>query len=109
MPEITGIEAGSLVILHCQNPKEKLWGALVRLDTVGTVIRGLDLNSVEDWMRQERDGSDRLIMPTTQFYPMHRIERMYLDESSAAFEGFGDRFRATCGHDASDALHRVHA
>ena len=51
---MTGIEPGSLVVINCSNPREKFWGLLIRLDPVGAVIRGLDLNSVEDWLRQEQ-------------------------------------------------------
>jgi hypothetical protein len=98
------IEPGQLVILHCCNPKEKIWGLLVRLDGVGAVVRGLDLNSVEDWLRQEIAGSEPLIAPSTQFLPVHRVERIFLDESSAAVPGYGDRFRTASGRDPREAL-----
>ena len=41
-----GIGEESLVIVHCGNPREKMWGVVVRLDAVGLVLRGLDLESV---------------------------------------------------------------
>jgi len=99
-----GIAPGELVILHCCSPKEKIWGLLVRLDNVGVVVRGLDLNSVEDWLRQEVSGAPTLIAPSTQFVPIHRIERIFLDESSAAVPGYGDRYRTACGRDPREAL-----
>jgi hypothetical protein len=99
-----GIDSGSLVIVHCANPKEKVWGVLMRLDTVGAVIRGLDINSVEDWIRQERAGRDPGIGPSTFFLPTHRILRIDLEESHGAVEGYGDRFVALCGRDARQAL-----
>ena len=101
---VSGIEEGSLVIVHCSNPREKMWGAVVRLDGAGVVVRGLDLESVEDWLRQEKAGGDTLIHPTTFFVPMQRILRLDLDESTVSVPSYGDRFLAACGRDVRDAL-----
>ena len=98
------IEAGSLVVAHCQNPKEKIWGELLSIDVAGVVVRGLDLSSVEDWLRQEREGDERFIAPTTVFVPMHRVERVYLDESSPMASSFADRYAEAPGGDVRDAL-----
>ncbi len=101
---VDGIEAGSLVILHCGNPREKMWGLLMRLDGVGAVIRGLDLDSVEDWLRQEKVGGERMIGPTTFFLPMSRVLRIDLDESTTVIDSYGDRYRTACGREVRDAL-----
>ena len=98
------IDPEALVVVHCANPKEKLWGLLLRLDVVGVVLRGLDLTSVEDWLRQERADEDRLIGPTTLFIPAHRLVRIDLDESNLAVESYGDRYAAACGRDVRNAL-----
>lgn len=98
------IDAGALVIVHCRDPKEKMWGVLLRLDAVGLVVRGLDLESVEDWLRQERSGDDPLIGPSTCFIPSHRILRVDLDESGAAVDSFGDRYTEACGRDVLEVL-----
>jgi hypothetical protein len=98
------IEVGSLVILHCAQPKEKIWGVLVRIDAIGIVIRGLDLSSVEDWLEQERQQAEPMIGPSTQLVPMHRVERIYLDESTPVIDSYSDRYRAACGIDVRDAL-----
>ncbi len=99
-----GIETGSLVIVNCGNPREKMWGSLVRLDTSGVVVRGLEIETMDDWLRQERGGGEALIGPSTFFVPMHRVIRIDLDESRGALESFADRFRAACGRDVRDAL-----
>lgn len=99
------IEQGSLVILHCMNPKEKLWGELIKLDQVGAVIRGLELYSVEDWLRQLKDTETvGYVSPSTVFVPIHRVERIYLDETTEAAECYADRYRALCGGDVLEAL-----
>lgn len=99
-----GIDAGELVIVHCRDPREKMWGVLLRLDAVGLVLRGLDLDSVEDWLRQECGGQQPLMAPSTFFVPTHRITRVDLDESRAAVASYADRFAEACGRDVREAL-----
>ena len=99
-----GIGKHSLVVLHCGNPKEKMWGVVVRLDGVGVVLRGLELGSVDDWLRQLRTESEAMIGPTTFFVPMHRVLRIDLDESGPAVESIGDRFRNATGRDVRTDL-----
>ena len=99
-----GMGPGSIVIVNCSNPREKMWGCVVQLDLSGVVIRGLDLEAIEDWLRQERSGGDPLIGPSTFFVPMHRVLRIDLDESNTAVESFADRFEAACGRDVRDVL-----
>ena len=98
------VDVGSLVVLHLANPREKHWGLLLRIDELGVVMRGLDLDSVEDWLAQERAGADRLIAPSTFFVPSHRLVRIDLDESGPVVTGYGDRFRSETGHDVRQAL-----
>jgi hypothetical protein len=101
---VNAIEPGAVVIVHCMNPKEKLWGVLLRLDPVGVTVRGMDVGSVEDWMRQESTDGDRSLAPSTFLVPSHRLVRIDLDESSGAVPGFADRFRAMCGRPVEEAL-----
>jgi hypothetical protein len=101
---VDDVREGALVILHCGNPREKMWGAVTRLDEVGVGLRGLDLDSVEDWLRQERAGTERLIGPTTFFVPMHRVLRIDLDETCPAVESYGDRYSSACGRDVREVL-----
>ncbi len=98
------VEEGALVVVHCLQPKEKLWGVVLRLDRLGVVVRGLDLNTVEDWLRQTISGGEPLIGPSTVFVPMHRVERIFLDESTGAAAGIGDRFRSATGGDVVEIL-----
>ncbi len=98
------IEVGALVVVHCTAPREKLWGVLLRLDGVGAVIRGLDLASVEDWLRQLRSEGETLLGPSTVFIPSHRVEKIALDESSGPFTSYGERFAEVSGGDIRDVL-----
>lgn len=95
---------GSLVVVHCHNPSEKMWGKLLRLDPLGVVLRGLNLNSIEDWLAQEKIGQDGFITPSTVFIPVHRLERIYIDESTRVAPALGERFTEACGVDVREAL-----
>jgi len=101
---VPSVEAGSVVILHCANPREKHWGLLIQMDALGVVLRGLDLESVEDWFAQERGGGDPLLAPSTFFVPTHRLVRIDLDESGPVVTGYGERFRRENGRDVREAL-----
>jgi len=102
--DIPGIEVGALVVVHCTNPREKHWGLLIRIDELGVVLRGLDLESVEDWLAQERGGGDPLITPSTFLLPTHRVIRLDLDETGPVVVGYGDRFARECDRDVRKAL-----
>jgi hypothetical protein len=98
------VEPGAVVVVDCMNPKEKLWGVLLRLDGAGAVLRGLDLASVEDWLQQEKAGEEAFIGPTTVFIPTHRLQRIYLEESRVGMLCFADRYRESCGGEVKAAL-----
>ena len=98
------VEPGELVIVCCTGPREKIWGVLLRLDATGALVRGIDLHSVEDWLRQGAAGREAAVSPSTVLIPTHRLERIYLDEASGGAPGIGERYRAASGADAREAL-----
>ena len=101
---MNSMEVGAVVIVHCRDPKEKFWGLLQRLDGVGVALRGLDLGGVEDWLRQEAAGGERLLTPSTLFIPLHRVQRIDLDEAVGPVAGFAERFRDVTGADVREVL-----
>jgi hypothetical protein len=94
---------GASVVLYLRDPKEKVWGILVSMSTPGVVVRGLDLEVFDDWMRQESRREDVLIGLTTLFYPMNRIERMERDETIGPLTSYADRFAAEVGKTVLEA------
>ncbi len=103
------LEVGNVVIVHCRDPREKLWGLLQRLDGVGVALRGMDLGAVEDWLRQEAGGRERLLAPATFFIPLHRVQRIDLDEQVGPVPAFADRYRDASGDDVREVLgHMAH-
>lgn len=100
------VEVDELVVVHCSNPKERLWGVVLKMDALGLVVRGLALESAEDWLRQHARGGQPEVEvgPSTVFLPAHRIERVYLDESTGPVQSLGDRFADATGRDARREL-----
>ena len=96
MAEGGGLEPGVPVLLYLHSPREKVFGVLLSLDPAGAAVRGLDLVSLEDWMRQEIRGDTGLALGSA-FYPMWRIERVEADETVGDIEGFADRYRRLTG------------
>jgi hypothetical protein len=94
---------GAPVVLYLRDPKEKVWGILVSMTTPGVVVRGLDLEVFDDWMRQEARRDEVLIGLSTLFYPMNRIERMERDETVGPLTSYADRFTREVGRTVLDA------
>jgi hypothetical protein len=99
-----GLTEGSTVVVYLQGPKEKVWGVLVSLTPSGVVLRGVDLETFDDWMRQEARGDETLIGPLTLFYPMHRIVRMERDETVGPLTSYADRFAREVGRTVTAVL-----
>ena len=87
----------SIVILSLQSPKEKIWGELLAITPAGITIRGVDLNSFEELLRQAAAGELGGGAISTAFYPMHRVERMAMDESSPDIPSLAQRFQKRVG------------
>lgn len=96
---------GAPVLMTLNSPREKFWGAILTISQAGVSIRGIGLESFEDFLRQVRDGES--VTASAVFFPMHRIERMELDERNGDVPSMYERFKVKCGHDASEFLSGV--
>jgi hypothetical protein len=98
------IVSGSPVILYLQSPKEKVWGFLLGLTEAGVVVRGIDLASFDDWLRQESRREERTLGLNTVFFPIGRVEKMERDETVGPMEGYADRFAREVGKTAREVV-----
>jgi regulatory Fis family protein len=98
------MDAHSIVIVSLHSPKEKVWGELLVINPSGVTLRGIDLNSFDHFIRQmnEPDG-ERMGFPTI-FFPMHRVERIALDEPSGSIPSMNELFARKLGRSLSDYL-----
>jgi hypothetical protein len=88
----------SAVLVSLQNPKEKFWGVVLSVQTSGITVRGIDLNSFDDWSRGVAKGDGDMGLSTT-FFPIHRVERVTVDETVGSALSLAETFEARVGED----------
>jgi hypothetical protein len=91
------VEAGSIVIVSLTTPREKMWGQLLLLEAKGVTIRGIELDAFDDFIRQVMKKEETSVGLNTVFLPMHRVERIMVDEPSGSIPSLSDRFHAKVG------------
>ena len=94
--------AGAVVIATLSNPREKLWGAILHLSSIGLSLRGVDLSSFDDFTTQIRDGEP--FAAGVMFFPMHRLERLELDLPEGSLPSLAQRFAQKTGLDPAPIL-----
>lgn len=98
-----GILPGSPVVVYLHSPREKLWGLMHELNQAGVYLRGIDLNTFDDWTNMIVRG-ERNIGLTHVFLPMWRIERVSLDETVDEIPSLTDRFYTKVGISINEYL-----
>jgi hypothetical protein len=98
------LDPNSIVILSLHTPKEKIWGVLASMNSSGVTVRGIDLNSFDDFIRQVLDPEGERIGLPTLFFPMQRVERIALDEPHGSIPSMAGRFEQRVGRSLRDYL-----
>lgn len=102
------MEAGSIVVLHLLNPSEKYFGVLHSIGPAGITMRGINLSSFEDWMRVVVANEIDTLGPNTVFFPLLRIERIFLDEPVGRVESLSQIFERRVGQPVREYLEPGH-
>jgi hypothetical protein len=85
------IQKGETILIVLQSPREKLWGVLEEISPAGIFLRGIDLNSFDDWTRAIAHD-EPFIGFTDMFVPMWRVERLTRDETSGGVPSLVEQF-----------------
>lgn len=85
-------------------PREKFWGVLHDTSPSGVTVRGIALDAFESWMREVARRVETSSFPATVFFPLHRVERVFADETSGEVESYAERFRSIVGEDVRNYL-----
>jgi hypothetical protein len=91
------------VILNLHSPREKIWGVLLSINSFGVTVRGIDINSFDDWSRSVAAQSDAMGL-STMFVPMIRVEKVILDETIGPIKSFSDQFYERVGRTALEVM-----
>lgn len=94
---------GAVVIAYLQNPRERFWGVVRRLDATGLVMEGIELGSFDDWVRQVGEGGAGLSLSTV-FYPLLRVEKLLLDAEDGAVPSMASQFEKRVGRSLREAF-----
>jgi hypothetical protein len=94
---IEGFDSSSLIILNLVNPKEKFFGLLTALSAAGVTMRGINLDSFDDWIHQVARNDEPNLDLMTMFVPLFRVERIFLDEPSGSIQSYAQRFEGVVG------------
>ncbi len=98
------MEPHSIVVLSLHSPKERLWGELISISASGVTLRGMDLNSFDDFVSQVLHPEGERIGLPTLFFPMLRIERIALDEPRGSIPSLAGMFEKKVGRSLGDYL-----
>src|SRR5258708_375469 len=94
------MQIDTFVVVYLHSPRERWWGLLRWVAPAGITLRGLSLESFEPWARSVARHEEGEMCPSTVFFPMNRVERIYEDESTLAILSHADQFREWTGEDA---------
>lgn len=98
------MKINSIVIINLQGPTERFFGRLLEISPPGITVRGIDLNAFEDWMNYITYREESGVQPTTIFFPLHRIEKIILDEGIGAIPSLSDTFLTKVGSSVEEHL-----
>lgn len=84
------------MILSLQNPREKIWGVLLSINSFGVTLRGIDINSFQDWVRSVANNTESMSL-STMFLPMMRVEKVTLDENFGMYKSCSEQFQERVG------------
>ena len=91
------MDTGQLVLVTLHNPREKFWGIMEALTPAGVSVRGLDLQSLDDFMQLVKSGE--AASASTVFFPMHRVQRIELDARTGDLPTLAEQFKTQTGKD----------
>ena len=98
-----GIQSGTFVVVVLHSPREKYWGRLDEIATAGVFLRGLDLNSFDDWVRA-LVHEESFVGISDLFFPMWRLERISKDENSGAIPSLHQQVEQRTGRTVEELL-----
>jgi len=99
-----GFPPGACVIVNLVIPKEKFFGILGSLSAAGITLRAVNLDSFDDWIRQLAGDEEPDLGLMTMFFPLFRVERIFLDEPAGAIKSYAQRFEEVVGQPIGEYL-----
>ena len=99
-----GMLPGAIVVVSLHSPKERIWGQLLSMNQAGISLLGIDLSAFDDFVRQVKNPVQGAAGLPTVFYPMHRVERIALDEERDGIPSLAQTFKQQVGQRLDEYL-----
>ena len=103
---------GTCVVVNLGKPREQVFGILEHLDSSGAVLLAISIEGVDDWIREvvaaREEARGASISLAVTFFPMHRIERIVLDEKDQGLPSIHQRFEERVGRPLVDWAREHH-
>jgi hypothetical protein len=97
------IAAGTAVVVVLHSPREKCWGLLDEINAAGVFLRGLDLNSFDDWLHSLLH-EEPFVGVNDLFFPLWRVERLTRDETAGGVPSLCEQAERRIGRSVPDLL-----
>ena len=97
------IASGTAIVVVLHSPREKCWGLLDEITAAGVFLRGLDLNSFDDWLHSLLHD-EPFIGVNDVFFPLWRVERLTRDETAAGVPSLCEQAERRTGHSVAELL-----
>ena len=97
------IDSGTPVLVVLHSPREKCWGLLDEITAAGVFLRGLDLNSFDDWLHSVLHN-ESFIGVNDLFFPLWRVERLTRDETAEGVPSLSEQAERRTGHSVAVLL-----
>ncbi len=94
----------SIVIVNLTAPRQRFLGTLLEVTPAGITLRGVDLEAFEDWVNHVAAQEECGVQATTTFFPLHRVEKMILDERAGAIPSLSNTFLLKVGSSIEEYL-----
>ena len=94
----------SIVIANLVSPRQRFLGKLLDITPAGITVRGIDLEAFEDWINHIAAQEESGVQATTTFFPLHRIEKLILDERLGAIPSLAGAFLTRIGSSIEEYL-----
>lgn len=91
---------GTAVLITLHTPREKFWGALLELNSSGVVVRGIDLNSFDDFAAMAKAGEP--LSTAAVFFPLIRVEKVEIDAENGSIPSLAEQFSEKSGVPAEE-------
>jgi hypothetical protein len=99
----SGIQQGAAVLIVLHTPREKCWGILDEVSGAGVFLRGLDLNSFDEWL-SSIVHEEPFVGVGDLFFPMWRVERISKDEATGGIPSLGEQVEQRTGRTAEELI-----